>query len=82
MVLPTGVPVWLVTRYDDDCGQVRIDPGQLDQVVLNLILNACDAMGDGGTLRLGLRKVFLAQADDGLPGGDYVERYTQRWRLE
>ncbi|MGZ8414295.1 MAG: hybrid sensor histidine kinase/response regulator [Gemmatirosa sp.] len=42
-----------------DAGAVLVDPGQLDQVLLNLVLNARDAMADqcDGTLTLGTRRV-------------------------
>jgi two-component system NtrC family sensor kinase len=44
--------------------QVRIDPGELQQVVINLILNAAQAMGGSGTLTLTLRELD----HDGAPG--------------
>ncbi|HEU4429982.1 MAG TPA: PAS domain S-box protein [Myxococcota bacterium] len=42
-----------------DAGAVRADPSQLDQVIINLVINARDAMLDGGTLRLATRAEFI-----------------------
>jgi two-component system, cell cycle sensor histidine kinase and response regulator CckA len=47
-----GEDVELVTRLEPEVWTVRCDPGQLDQVILNLAVNARDAMPDGGRLTI------------------------------
>ena len=54
-----GEDVRVQLELADDAGAVRIDPNQLDQVILNLVVNARDAMPKGGTLRLATRAHFV-----------------------
>jgi signal transduction histidine kinase len=42
-------------------GKVRVDPGQFEQVVMNLAVNARDAMPNGGTLRLASERVIVGE---------------------
>jgi signal transduction histidine kinase len=71
-----GEHLELVLSLDDAAGAVRADPAQVEQIVLNLVLNARDAMPDGGTLILSVREIALdeAQAEqrDGARPGPYV----------
>jgi len=52
---------------------IRVDPGQLEDALLNLAINARDAMPEGGTLTLSARDVQVAGDPPGLAPGDYVE---------
>ncbi len=47
-----GEDIHLVTRLDPSPAYVKFDPGQLEQVLVNLSVNARDAMPDGGTLTI------------------------------
>ncbi|HEU5218653.1 MAG TPA: PAS domain S-box protein [Gemmatimonadales bacterium] len=70
-----GENISIVTLRGPDVGMVRADPGQLEQVLLNLAVNARDAMPSGGTLTIATTRVRLSgdePAARGIPPGDYV----------
>jgi PAS domain S-box-containing protein len=71
-----GETILLDFELAQDLGQVRLDPAQMDQVVLNLCLNAKDAMPDGGrllveTLNIDLDEAYVGMHPDVIPG-EYV----------
>ena len=47
-----GENVQLVLKLDPEAGHIRADTGQIDQIVVNLVVNARDAMPDGGTVTI------------------------------
>lgn len=48
------------------------DPNQLEMAILNLSVNACDAMPDGGVLTLGVRNGTITACSEDLAAGEYV----------
>ena len=69
-----GEDIALETHLDDSLGQVMADPHQIHQVIMNLVVNARDAMPDGGRLDIGTMNVDLGAENsapihlDAIPG--------------
>jgi PAS domain S-box-containing protein len=71
-----GEDVALVTVLAPDLQMVKADPGQIEQVLMNLAVNARDAMPTGGKLTIETSNVVLdtayAAGHTMVPAGDYV----------
>jgi CheY-like chemotaxis protein len=71
-----GKDVVLTVAVQPDLRPITVDPSQIEQVLLNLAVNARDAMPDGGKLEIAVDDVDLAEADVvssvGLEPGSYV----------
>jgi PAS domain S-box-containing protein len=70
----TGEAILLEADLDPAAGWVHADLGQLEQVILNLVFNARDAMPEGGRLKIAIAAEEIGEdgAGLGLPAGPYV----------
>ncbi|HEX8514168.1 MAG TPA: ATP-binding protein, partial [Allosphingosinicella sp.] len=67
-----GAGVTVDTRFPLILPHVMADPRQLELAVLNLAVNARDAMPHGGTITIEAKSERVISSDDGLAPGDYV----------
>jgi hypothetical protein len=62
----------IVMKLSSDLWLTNVDRQQIELAILNLALNARDAMPRGGTITLETNNAFVARAFDGICAGDYV----------
>lgn len=73
-----GEDIHLTTELHPELGKVKVDPGQIEQVIVNLVVNARHAMPTGGrlTLRTTPVQVSAGKTEEGVhpdvPPGSYV----------
>lgn len=72
-----GENIELITLRDADVGLVKLDPGQVEQILMNMVLNARDAMPNGGKIIIETRRVTLGenfcQYHRDMTPGEYVQ---------
>ncbi len=72
-----GETISLNLAHGRDLGSVRADNQQLEQALMNLVVNARDAMPDGGVVTIATRNVTIAvevkRPGVSIPAGEYVE---------
>jgi PAS domain S-box-containing protein len=72
-----GEDVAMRTVLDPELGSIKADPGQIEQVIMNLVVNARDAMPNGGKLtvetkRVDIEEEYASQKHVSVKSGPYV----------
>jgi len=70
-----GENIELNSELADDLGLVKMDPAQVQQIILNLVLNARDAMPEGGRIAIATRNCsdWRAKSDGPKVRGSWIE---------
>ncbi len=73
-VIPENIE--LKTKLDGNSGNIKADPAQIERVIINLAVNARDAMLNGGRLVIETRQVEIKHSEEeglwDIPGGTYI----------
>jgi PAS domain S-box-containing protein len=64
-----GEDIQLRIDLDEECGKVMVDDGQIEQAMMNLAVNARDAMPQGGTLLIQTRRVHVNDGGETVDAG-------------
>ncbi len=67
-----GEDILLKTDLDLNLASTKADPGQVEQIIMNLAVNARDAMPEGGKLTIATQNVSVEKTHSSIPAGNYV----------
>lgn len=72
-----GANIELILNHGTDLGLIKADQGQMEQVIINLVVNARDAMPQGGKLRVSTKNLITYESlklghEDYLPTGNWI----------
>ncbi|GAB7027182.1 hybrid sensor histidine kinase/response regulator [Geotalea toluenoxydans] len=71
-----GEHIYLETSLAGDIGLIKIDPGQVEQIVMNLVVNAGDAMKDGGVISIATTNAEIDQSFASIHPGSVMGGYV------
>jgi PAS domain S-box-containing protein len=71
-----GEDIELLTSLSPEAKRIKADPGQIEQVIMNLAINARDAMPQGGRLTIETRNVYLDEGFARKHSGARLGRYV------
>jgi PAS domain S-box-containing protein len=78
-LLTKSIPkmIEIKTDLDKSISLINADPTQIGQIIMNLVINARDALGDSGTITIATKNIFVSEdtftGGLNIPTGNYIE---------